>query len=85
MPREEASEAQILGRMSVQVKAPESNNGTVWISRFLGALWVDNSEVERTKILHADLSNEWVQKGAGHSRNSESLRFVAIKFRTQRI
>ncbi len=42
-------------------QAPESNNGTAWISRFLGALWVDNPEVERTKVLHADLSNEWVQ------------------------
>ena len=51
----------ILGRKAVQVKAPESNNGTAWISRFLGVLWVDNSEVERTKSLHADLSNEWVQ------------------------
>lgn len=46
----------ILERISGQVKAPESNNETAWISRFLGALWVDNSEVERTKLLHADLS-----------------------------
>jgi len=37
-------QAQILGRMSVQVKAPDSNNGTAWMLRCLGALWLDNSE-----------------------------------------
>jgi hypothetical protein len=31
--------AQILGRISVQVKAPDSNSGAAWMLRCLGALW----------------------------------------------
>ena len=34
----------IVSRMSVHVKAPDSNNGTAWMLRCLGALLLDNSE-----------------------------------------